>query len=181
MKFHFVTTNPYLPPITQENTVVVLADAASDDIVVPRSRIGNGPSVVICLGGICGIMISSALLGTSNLVHLGFADIGRNRSTIAILSAMGGWIIGGIAFRLISSRWPSDPKVRRRQVVVSLFAVSIPPSVVFYLFDANHLNLVALSVGLGVSIAAAVWISGNRRQTPTPLASSSVVSSRSGT
>ena len=144
-----MAVNPYSP-----STATDFADLVPVGPTGP-SRIGNGPSVVIALGGLCGFLVALPLMQRQNLWGL--------------VIAVAGWVIGGLVYRQISAKWPHDPFVRRWQFAISVAAVTIPPTVTFGFFGflgTQYPHLIILAEILGLSIVAGVFASGTRRFRP---------------
>ena len=160
-----VVLNPYSPTHTDGLEDLVPSGRATTDVAATApSRIGNGPSVVICLGGFCGLLLASPFLGApQNPVHWTFSSIGTNATTLGIAIALSGWIIGGLVYRMASIRWPCNHAVLNRQIIASLPAQLLPPLIVYLLFGTTYPHLLALAACFGMSIVIAVFASGRRR------------------
>ena len=143
-----MAVNPYSP-----STATDLSDALPNGPSGP-SRIGNGPSVVIALGGLCGFLIALPLM--------------QRQNPLGLLIAVAGWVIGGLAYRRISAKWPHAPFVRRRQFAASVVSVTLPPLLVIGCLGTQHPHLIILAEILGLSVVAGVFASGTRRFRPPP-------------
>tara|TARA_R110002072_G_scaffold13576_2_gene57185 strand:- start:9000 stop:9464 length:465 start_codon:yes stop_codon:yes gene_type:complete len=134
-----VTDNPYAPPTVTETVRPVSPDV--------NSEFRRGPAWYIAYSALAGAFASIPWL-----THL---------PALGLVAILAGCVIGGLIFRIRSRSWPHDPRVRHRQLLYSLIAVSFPPAGLFLL--AGPIEIIFSGAALGAFAACGIFVSGTRR------------------
>ena len=135
--------NPYSPPQTESQLVEPTKLAIRDH--------RRGPAVPIVIGTMVGGLSGVPLLVDENA--LGF------------LGVLPGAILGGLYFRVRSSNWPVDATAQKRRYGYAILTTLLFPAVAAILtgMRGQGLAMTVLALLMGVSIAAGILISGDRR------------------
>lgn len=135
--------NPYSPPQTQSQLVGPTKLAKRDHRC--------GPAVPIVVGTMVG-----GLSGVPLLIH---------ENALGFLGLLPGAILGGLYYRARSSNWPVDPTAQKRRYGYAILTTLLFPAVAAALtgMRGQGLAMTVLALLMGVSIAAGILISGDRR------------------
>ena len=138
-----MTDNPYAPPTVTETVRLVSPDV--------NSEFRRGPAWYIAYSALAGAFASIPWL-----THF---------PALGLIAILAGCVTGGLIFRIRSRNWPHDPRVRHRQLLYSLIAVSFPPAGLFLLAgpNAQGFGIILLGAALGAFVACGIFVSGTRR------------------
>ena len=135
--------NPYSPPQTQSQLVEPTKLAIRDH--------RRGPAVPIVIGTMVG-----GLSGIPLLVH---------ENALGFVGLLPGALLGGLYFRVRSSNWPVDPTAQKRRYGYAILTTLSFPAVAAILtgMRGQGFAMTVLALWIGMSIAAGILISGDRR------------------
>ncbi|QEF99226.1 hypothetical protein Mal15_32880 [Stieleria maiorica] len=135
--------NPYDPPSES-------LDNTSDVAGTVRDR--RGPALYIVIGALVGGFASLPFLAV--------------RSPLAFVTILVGCVSGGLLYRSVSSGWPVDETVRRRQLIYAFIAAVLPPLVLALTANDEGQAIAYAFIGavVGGSVACGILVSGTKRQ-----------------
>lgn len=141
-----LAADPYAPPSVPGSELL--------ECELPQQR--RGPALYLALGGLVGA-IAGTLIIVATPMH---ADL----NPVAYLLILTGVPVGGLAYRVRSSRWPVDPSVRSRQLRASAATLLLPTAIgVLTGMRAQGLGMTIVGALIALSLVLGIFVSGRRR------------------